>query len=69
MGLKRHGFDREQIHALRKAYGLLFAEGGTLQERLDDVENMFPGEAPVQRIVAFMRAKADRSFCVPRAGA
>jgi UDP-N-acetylglucosamine acyltransferase len=69
VGLKRHGFQREQIHALRKAYGLLFADGGTLQERLDDVEKMFPGEAPVQRIVTFMRAKADRSFCTPRAGA
>ncbi len=66
VGLKRQGFDREQIHALRKAYGLLFSQEGTLQERLDDVEKMFPAEAPVQRVVAFMRAKADRSFCVPR---
>ncbi len=66
VGLKRQGFEREQIHALRKAYGLLFSQEGTLQERLDDVEKMFPGDAPVQRVVAFMRAKADRSFCVPR---
>jgi UDP-N-acetylglucosamine acyltransferase len=69
VGLKRQGFDREQIHALRKAYGLLFSQEGTLQERLDDVDKMFPAEAPVQRIVAFMRAKADRSFCVPRSQA
>ena len=66
VGLKRQGFDREQIHTLRKAFGLLFSQQGTLQERLDDVEKMFPGDAPVQRIVAFMRAKTDRSFCVPR---
>jgi UDP-N-acetylglucosamine acyltransferase len=66
VGLKRQGFSREQIHALRKAYGLLFSQEGTLQERIDDVEKMFPDEAPVQRIVAFMRAKTDRSFCVPR---
>ncbi len=66
LGLKRNGFDREQIHSLRKAYGLLFSQQGTLQERLEDVEKMFPGDAPVQRIVAFMRAKADRSFCIPR---
>ena len=66
VGLKRQGFDREQIHTLRKAYGLLFSQQGTLQERLDDVEKMFPEDAPVQRIVAFMRAKTDRSFCVPR---
>ena len=66
VGLKRHGFERERIHALRQAYRLLFSQEGTLQERLDDVDKMFPKEAPVQRIVAFMRAKADRSFCVPR---
>jgi UDP-N-acetylglucosamine acyltransferase len=66
VGLKRQGFDREQIHTLRKAFGLLFSQQGTLQERLDDVEKMFPGDAPVQRIAAFMRAKTDRSFCVPR---
>ncbi|MGO9545095.1 MAG: acyl-ACP--UDP-N-acetylglucosamine O-acyltransferase [Rhodomicrobium sp.] len=66
VGLKREGFERERIHALRQAYRLLFSQEGTLQERLDDVDKMFPNEAPVQRIVAFMRAKADRSFCVPR---
>ncbi len=66
VGLKRQGFDREQIHALRQAYRLLFSQDGTLQERLHDVEKMFPADAAVQRIVAFMRAKADRSFCVPK---
>jgi UDP-N-acetylglucosamine acyltransferase len=69
VGLKRQGFEREQIHALRKAYRLLFSQEGTLQERLDDVDKMFPGDAPVQRIVTFMRAKADRAFCVPRSQA
>jgi UDP-N-acetylglucosamine acyltransferase len=69
VGLKRHGFEREQIHALRQAYRLLFSQEGTLQERLDDVDKMFSADAAVQRIVAFMRAKADRSFCVPRSQA
>ncbi len=69
VGLKRQGFEREQIHALRQAYRLLFSQEGTLQERLDDVDKMFPAEAPVQRIVSFMRAKVDRSFCVPRSQA
>ncbi len=69
VGLKRHGFEREQIHALRKSYRLLFSQEGTLQERLDDVDKMFPDEPAVQRIVTFMRAKADRAFCVPRSQA
>jgi UDP-N-acetylglucosamine acyltransferase len=66
VGLKRHGFDRDKIHALRQAYRVLFSQDGTLQERLDAVDKMFPDEGPVQRIVAFMRAKTDRAFCVPR---
>ncbi len=69
VGLKRSGFDREQIHTLRKAYRLLFSEEGTLQERLDDVDKMFPDDARVQRIVAFIRAKAGRAFCLPRSRA
>lgn len=66
VGLKRHGFDREQIHSLRKAYRLLFSQEGTLQERLDDVDKMFPADSAVQRIVSFIRANTDRSFCMPR---
>ena len=66
VGLKRRNFDREQIHTLRKAYRMLFATEGTLMERLEDVEKMFPGDAPVQRIVQFIRADSSRSFCVPR---
>lgn len=67
VGLKRLGMEREQIHSLRKAYRLLFSQEGTLQERLDDVDKMFVGDSAVQKIVAFMRAQTDRSFCVPRA--
>jgi UDP-N-acetylglucosamine acyltransferase len=66
VGLKRAGFEREQIHALRQAYRLLFSQEGTLQERIEDTSKMFPDNPNVQRIVAFMRAKTDRSFCVPR---
>jgi len=67
VGLKRHGFEREQIHSLRKAYRLLFSQEGTLQERLEDVEKMFQGDAAVGRVIEFMRANTDRAFCVPRA--
>ena len=66
VGLKRRNFDREQIHTLRKAYRMLFATEGTLLERLDDVEKMFPDEGSVQRIVQFIKADSSRSLCVPR---
>jgi UDP-N-acetylglucosamine acyltransferase len=68
VGLKRHNFDREQIHSLRKAYRMLFSTEGTLVERLDDVEKMFSEDANVQRIVQFIKADGSRSLCVPRNG-
>ncbi|HEY7646874.1 MAG TPA: acyl-ACP--UDP-N-acetylglucosamine O-acyltransferase [Hyphomicrobiales bacterium] len=68
VGMKRHNFDREQIHGLRKAYRMLFATEGTLMERLDDVEKMFADDPHVQRIVQFIKADTSRSLCVPRNG-
>jgi len=66
VGLKRHGFEREQIHRMRQAYRLLFSDEGTLSERLDDVEKMFANDESVQRILAFARAPSERSLCIPR---
>ncbi|MCW2307604.1 acyl-ACP--UDP-N-acetylglucosamine O-acyltransferase [Rhodobium gokarnense] len=68
VGLKRHGFSRDQIHALRKAYRLLFADEGTLLERVDDVARTFEDEPLVQTIVEFIRSGSDRALCTPRTG-
>ena len=65
VGLKRRGFPREVIQDLRIAYRLLFADDGTLQERLDSVAEMYPGREEVQEIIAFMRAPAKRPLCLP----
>jgi UDP-N-acetylglucosamine acyltransferase len=67
IGLQRRGFSREDIHALRRAYRALFADEGTLLERLDDVEKEFDGHPIVAEIVAFIRAGGKRSLCVPHA--
>jgi UDP-N-acetylglucosamine acyltransferase len=65
VGLKRHGFPREQIHELRQAYRMLFSSEGTLMERLEDVENMFSANPLVQQVIEFIKSHSDRSFCVP----
>jgi UDP-N-acetylglucosamine acyltransferase len=65
IGLQRRGFSRDDIHNLRRAYRLLFADEGTLVERLDDVEKEFAGHPIVKEIVAFIRAGGKRSLCVP----
>ena len=68
IGLQRRGFAREDIHTLRRAYRLLFADEGTLLERLDDVEEEFDHPI-VKEIVAFIRAGGKRSLCVPHVDA
>src|SRR5581483_3712907 len=68
IGMQRRGFSRDDIHTLRRAYRLLFADEGTLMERLDDVEKEFDQPA-VKEIVAFIRAGGKRSLCTPHADA
>ncbi|MFN8947172.1 MAG: acyl-ACP--UDP-N-acetylglucosamine O-acyltransferase [Alphaproteobacteria bacterium] len=65
VGLKRRGFSRDQIHELRNAYRLLFAEEGTFQERLSDVAELFASNAEVMEIVNFVRNNTNRPLCMP----
>ena len=65
VGLKRRNFTREAISELRSAYRLLFAEEGTLQERIDDAATTFGHSAPAMEIIDFIRADASRPLCLP----
>ncbi|MDA1098705.1 MAG: acyl-ACP--UDP-N-acetylglucosamine O-acyltransferase [Proteobacteria bacterium] len=66
IGLKRRGFGRDEIHGLRAAYRLLFAQEGTMQERLVDVAAMFANHEQVMEIVAFIQAHSSRALCQPK---
>lgn len=66
VGLRRRGFSREQIHDLRRAYRLLFAQEGTLKERVEDVAASFDSHPTVHEILDFIRVGGDRSLCIPR---
>ena len=68
IGCKRRGVSREEIHALRTAYRLLFAQEGTMSERLDDVIEMFRNNEAVMEIVEFIRVKSARPVCQPKSG-
>ncbi len=65
VGLKRRGFSREAIHALRNAYRMLFAEAGTFQERLEEVATTFAESPEAMHIVDFVHADSSRSLCQP----
>lgn len=65
IGLKRRGFSRDDIHVLRTAYRLLFAEEGTMAERLSDVAEIYSKNETVMEIVEFIGADSSRAVCQP----
>jgi UDP-N-acetylglucosamine acyltransferase len=66
VGLQRRGFSRADIQTLRRAYRLLFADEGTLLERVEDVSTEFKGNAIVTEILDFIRAGGKRALCMPK---
>lgn len=67
VGLKRRGFDRDTIHALRNAYKTLFEDTeGTLAERAEKIRTEYSAIDAVKEILSFMDDKGSRSLCVPK---
>ncbi|MBK18954.1 MAG: acyl-[acyl-carrier-protein]--UDP-N-acetylglucosamine O-acyltransferase [Rhodospirillaceae bacterium] len=66
VGIRRRGFSRGEIADLRKAYRLLFAEEGSMAERLIDVSEMYKENQAVMDIVDFIRGDSSRAICQPR---
>ncbi len=68
IGLKRRGFDRETIRALREAYRAIFGGEGSLAERAARAAEAHAGVAPVDELTAFILTDTSRNFCTPRDG-
>ena len=66
VGLKRRGFGRDIIHDMRRAFRLLFAQEGTMTERLVDVSDLFNAVEPVMDIVEFIQRESTRPICQPK---
>ena len=66
VGLKRRGFGRDVIHDMRRAFRLLFAQEGTMTERLADVSDLFNAIEPVMDIVDFIQKESTRPICQPK---
>ena len=66
VGLRRRNFSRIDIQALRSAYRLLFAQEGTMAERLDDVAALYPDNGPVKSIIEFIRNADARAVTLPK---
>jgi UDP-N-acetylglucosamine acyltransferase len=66
VGLKRRGFSRDAIHALRAAYRMLFFGEGSPSERVEQMAQAFPEDTNVQRMAEFVRAAGKRRLVKPR---
>lgn len=69
VGLKRGGFPREEIHALRAAYRELFdGETSEISDRAEEIANKYSEFDLVVEMVDFIRGRTGRSFCFPQPG-
>ena len=65
VGLERRGFTREDIHALRSAYRMLFAKEGTMAERIEDVAQHYGDQPLIEGMLGFIRSRSSRALCQP----
>lgn len=63
IGMKRRGFTRPQIHAMRAAFRVLFGGGeGVFAERLKAVEERSGADAAVAELLGFINASSRRGL-------
>lgn len=67
IGMKRHQFERDSIHAVRQLYKIAFGDQkGTLSARIEEISDELKQDEQVTRILNFINAASDRAFCMPR---
>lgn len=60
--LKRRGFERSRIHALRAAFRTLFRGTGVFSDRLAEVRSIYPDEPLIQEMLAFIDEPSKRGL-------
>ena len=65
IGMKRRGMAREQIHALRGAYRILFGNHRTFKERIDDARGQFGTHEEVAMLLEFVDCESARPLMTP----
>lgn len=54
-GLKRRGFEKPTIHAIRNVYKLIYRSGKTLEEAMPDIEHYAKTEAAISLFLDFFK--------------
>ncbi|MDA8155102.1 MAG: acyl-ACP--UDP-N-acetylglucosamine O-acyltransferase [Actinomycetota bacterium] len=66
VGLRRHGFSRETINELTRAYKILFRSKHTLKEAVKKIREDLPRSAEIETLVEFVLS-SKRGICRPSA--
>ncbi len=66
VGLRRYGFDRDEINALRSAYRVLFDDAGEWSHRLAEVERRFGSLSTVRELLKFLQHDSDLKILKPK---
>jgi UDP-N-acetylglucosamine acyltransferase len=66
VGLERRGFSRDDVRNLRSAYRMLFANEGTMAERIEEVAKLYKDAAHIDAVLDFIRARAGKPLCQPK---
>lgn len=68
VGLERRGFDRSQIKILRGLFNDMFADEGTMQDRIDKLAEAHKDNDLAMAVINFAQNRANRSLCQPGKG-
>jgi len=67
IGIRRRGFEREEIKNLRNAFKDLFmSEDKTFQERIAIIAEKYKDSKNVMDVITFMNTKSSRPLCRPK---
>lgn len=68
VGLKRKGFEKDEINALRDAYEILFHSSNehNFLTLIDAVQNKYPELESIKKVVEFLKNQNSRGICKPK---
>ena len=68
VGMKRHGYARDQIQSVQQTVKALFADEGTMAERIAALRSRGQAEEAVENLLAFAEVESSRALCQPKPG-
>ena len=66
VGLRRRGADLKEVQKLEEAYSAIFAESGTLNERVDELAEALGSDDRVKHVIDFIREGSSLALCRPK---